>query len=157
MDKFIKENWFKLSVVIIIAAVGSLVAYNYIRTLTKKEDLELQAMCAKKAELFFEKNGYLQQGSQGDFYQYTCHYNKKLNKCFISIRGALLGGQVGNAFYLYDVYENKMYADYYNTVESKSGVKLEDTPPQNCSLLDRPSHLKEEYDTFIKPYMEENF
>ena len=163
MNKFFKENWFKLGILIIIVITGCLIAYYYLYLLPKMngkvklatEDLELRAMCSKKAELFFEKNGYPQQGSQGNFYQYTCHHNKKLNKCFISIRGALLGEQVGNAFYLYDVYENKMYADYYKATESESGVKFEDMSPQSCSLLERPCHSKEEYDAFIKQYMEE--
>ena len=163
MNKFFKENWFKLGILIMVALMGFSIAYYYFYSLPQmnikaklnKEDLALQETCSKKAKLFFEENGYPQQRNQGDFYQYTCHHNKKLNKCFISITEALLEEQVGNAFYLYDVYENKMYADYYKTTENKSGVKLEDMPPQSCSLLERPCHSKEEYDAFIKPYMEE--
>ena len=163
MNNFFKKNWFKLGILTVITLMGLSVVYYYLYSLpqmnikakSSKEDLALQETCSKKAKFFFEESGYPQQGNQSDFYQYTCHYNKKLNKCFISIRGALLGGPIGNAFYLYDTYENKMYADYYKTTEIKSGVKLEDTPPQSCSLLDRPCHSKEEYDTFIKPYIEE--
>jgi len=167
MGKWIKENWFKVGVLATFFVAGVSIAYYYVLFLPKthldttmakesieprKKDLELQAMCAKKAEEAFKEN---YPKTQGELFSYTCHYNRKLNKCFVLINGALVDipGQASNVSSLYDAYEYKMYADYHQVV--KEGQHYYDTPPFICTTLDKTCDSRQEYDNFVKPYMEE--
>ncbi len=114
-----------------------------------KEDLELQAMCSKKAEEFYKKNP-----PQNSMYQYQCHYNKKLNKCFISIADASqLSAFWSNSDSLYDVFENKSIGYYQQIL--KKGQHYYDTPPADCEVAKETCKSKEEYDRLVKPYMED--
>jgi hypothetical protein len=45
-------------------------------------DLEMQEKCSKLAKNFFDEQGYI---IPPDSPTYECHYNRKLNKCFILI------------------------------------------------------------------------
>jgi hypothetical protein len=73
-------------------------------------DYDLQARCSKDAKQCF-KDGW---SSTKDtiMLDYTNHYNKGLNKCFILVEHHFSFGTHGswiNAMTLYDVYENVEY------------------------------------------------
>lgn len=126
--------------------------YYFAIFLPKMRDFEMRDMCAKKAEESFKKN---YPRTQGETYGYTCHYNKRLNKCFIEVSGALfdISEQTSNVDSLFDAYENKTYAEYHQVV--KKGQHYYDTPPFICTMLGKTCNSKAEYDSFVKPYMEE--
>jgi hypothetical protein len=106
-------------------------------------DLDLQAKCSAKAKDFFDN--YKQQNlGYNDIYGYENHYNSKLGKCYILIRG---DGPNGSSNQLWDAYENKDVAE----CEGYSG----NATMNFCGY----SGLSEKYDldkfnSFIKQYME---
>ena len=147
MNKFLKENWFKLGVLIVVAIIGFSLAYYYIYSLSKinstKEDFELQAMCSKKADEFF--------GNYISGRTYTVHYNRKLNKCF-GLTEQYLNGKDYSDFTisLIDVYEGKPYADwrtYINRETSSYNIMVGHAAGKICK--DQLEFL-----SLIKPYME---
>ncbi len=151
MNKFLKENWFKLGILIVVAMIGSSVAYYYFYSLPKmnrevksnKENFELQAMCSKKADEFF-----------GDYIHgrtYTVHYNHKLNKCFGLTEEYLNGDGFSNfTINLWDVYEGKTYAGWQSTVGKNSSENDSHGDVAGKSCKDQL-----EFRSLIKPYMEE--
>ena len=143
MNKFLKENWFKLSVLIIIAAVGSSVAYYCFYTLTKKENYKLQAMCSKKADEFF--SDYISGRT------YTVHYNRKLNKCFGLTEEYLHGdGFSDYTINLFEVYEGKLYGTWQSYVGKTSSENI-----FRGSVADKECTGQLEFRQLVKPYMEE--
>ncbi len=68
-------------VTIIIACLA--VAYYFGVVLPKTLDFAMQEKCAKHAQEYFNKQGFLP--AQGSYVNYECHHNKRLNKCFILI------------------------------------------------------------------------
>lgn len=115
-----------------------------------KSDFDLQAKCAKASEDFFERN----KRASYSFEDYTNHYNKKLNKCFILVRGGNLGKDIViKDKYLTEVLENKDIADWGYTLAKETSKVQED-----CKFpdkADRCSCSESEFDSFVKPYMEE--
>jgi hypothetical protein len=70
-------------------------------------DLELQAKCGKDARAWFNLNW--QRDKDTLLLDYSNHYNKSVNKCFILVQynhsmGA--GNYVGKTITLHDVYDN---------------------------------------------------
>ena len=166
MNKFLKENWFKLGILII----GGTTVYYYLHSLPKvngkekvefertifskksaKEDLELQAMCSKKVEAIFNE----QYAPYWKEYHstYTNHYNRKLGKCFMLIsQHQFIDGVDGGTLTtmsLMDIYENKEQAGF-SRLRGKHY-----TEPDNCYVFDRGCKDEWEFNGLVKPYMEE--
>jgi hypothetical protein len=116
-----------------------------------KSDFDLQEKCSKASKDYFEKNKRLNYS----FEDYSNHYNKRQNKCFILVQG----GELSEAMtmrdkYLTDVFENKDIADWSHIIpKGKKGSEVEAT----CKFLDGDmrSCSESEFDSFVKPYMEE--
>jgi len=105
---------------------------------SKTEDYELQEKCEKRAKERFKDD------FDAVHYAYQNHYNKKLNKCFMYV-WSLDGARVQ---YLYDVNE-KM--DYGMII-----IGLNNPKDFRCRLLlNKHCSSEDEWDAFIKPYMEE--
>jgi len=121
MSKFIKENWFKLSIAIAVLIVAVSVGYYFIgnasragqsatvQTANSQDSISNQQDCANQASNAYVAEGYGPADRSGDITSYTNHYDQKLNKCFIEIydRGGTL-----SSIYLIDAYELKEYASY---------------------------------------------
>lgn len=112
-----------------------------------KEEYELQERCAKSAADCF-KRWY---GKEDLLNHYSNHYNKKLNKCFILIISTTLPKNKPDrpsiSKLLYDVNEQKEYASFFMFTDSKQIM--------DCTVLGKPCSSETEWDTLIKPYMEE--
>lgn len=104
----------------------------------RKVDYQLQKQCGEDSERFFKKQYKEFGNSFNGFYQN--HYNKKLNKCFI-----IVNHNDSPPFKtLFDVNESKIYG-----MISSGG--------DSCFVLDKKCQNKseQEWDSLVKPYMEE--
>lgn len=104
-----------------------------------KEEYDLQERCGKSCRELFSKNYDRGTGSY-----YNSHYNKKMNKCFMSF--LQMGGPISDTRkILLEIHENKDYGVF----SIKSGEIIV------CFVLDRKCKSEKEWDNLIKPYMEE--
>jgi hypothetical protein len=112
-----------------------------------KEIYELQEKCGKSSAEFFKHMYGSGHEVKGILQFYDCHYNKKLNKCFIRI-GNICNNEEGKQeslmLELHDVQGNKQYGFF-----SESSDKM------TCLVLDKICRSKEQWNTLAKPYMEE--
>jgi len=125
---------------------------------SKKEDYELQERCGQQATRYFEEQyGNDSYGNEKGIvmYNYAYHYSKKLNKCFI-LRTVIyipkdketleiLGGSLDKE--LRDVNDNNVYA----MVSKFDKVNK----PEKCIVKGEKCNSIIEWDTLVKPYMEE--
>ena len=106
------------------------------------EKYDLLEKCGKQSEEWFKSH---QQNYPGDKLTYKNHYNTRLNKCFIYTTSFQSGGyQILN---LTDVYENKKYGSCVGTIGEEDDFF--------CDFLDKDVTGKKEWDSIVKPYMEE--
>ena len=111
-----------------------------------KEAYELSEKCAKSAAEFVQEK-YKDWG--GTVTDYTNHYNRKLNKCFVNVTfiyGFARAGETDKG--LWDVNENKRYGEF------DDGLFHRDSP-DICEMLGTPCKSKSEWDAMAKPYMDE--
>jgi len=101
-----------------------------------KVDYELQEQCGKRCEEWFKKE------YEGRKCFHTNHYNKKMNKCLILV--VCSEGGVQNQIVL-NVNESKKIGGFSDFGQ---GLVL-------CSMLGKECKSKEEWDSLVKPYMEE--
>jgi len=135
MENFIKNNWFKIAIVVILVVGG----IYYFATLSQKQeakensDLALQTQCADRAAVFYKQGGY-EKDTQGFSSFYTNHWNKKLGKCFIQITSTSLNNDGFVTMDLFDAFEGKHYAVYmgHNSCDPASLVVL--GKPKLCQL-----------------------
>lgn len=116
-------------------------------SISQKELYDLQEKCGKICKEIYNKdyNGG-ERWSRGvlvNVYLYENHYNKKLNKCFMTINDE---GSVGSVKTLMDVNENKLYGNMRVNQEGKI---------MSCRVFNKTCTLTEDWDTLIKPYMTE--
>jgi hypothetical protein len=116
-----------------------------------KCNLESQEKCARGAKQAFHDAGYDKNTLGG----YVCHYNKKLNKCFIEITATSVSknGAISTSKTLFDAFEGREYANFFIYVPK--GKAYYEVKPTLCKMLDNYCTTEEEYNAFVKPYMEE--
>lgn len=122
---------------------------------TSKEDLEMQEKCAKAAKEFFNSMGTDDGVASG----YECHYNKRVNKCFILIKSEFMANFKDtpnmHTETLYDVLANKQYGILcYKYTQDNKPIST------NWNLTDINGHYQGGQDQFeweraIRPFMEE--
>ena len=111
-----------------------------------KEQYQLQEQCGKRSDEWFKKK----YGNEDEpSLSYQCHYNKKLNKCFILITEDSKNKLDNKPYYrkaLFDINENREYGFFFM-----------DDKGTNCFLMVSKKECKDrlEYDSLVKPYMEE--
>lgn len=138
MKKFIKENWLRVGLLIVLLITVSGCSNSSTTT------IGLQEKCSEKAKEFFDN--YDAGVSTKD--KYSNHYNEKLDKCFV-LMATYNEGKAGyvEGNYLYNVYENI-------SVGYKAGFKGE--KPYSCNVGESNCDWNnEEWGKLIKPYMEE--
>ena len=165
MNNWLKENWFKVGILISLFVLSISFFYQHSpslpekSTVTKsqlvferksaKEDLALQKGCSEAAENLFNKTDFKDNKMAG----FTNHYNKKLNKCFIEVTSTTVQGKSSFTYRaLFDVYENKMYGEY--DWKTEEGKKYWEVKPFLCSMLDQSCSTTEEFDSFVENYLE---
>lgn len=114
--------------------------------LNAQSTLPQQEKCAEGAKKFFLE--FKNQHPIDFLGAYTCHYNKKLDKCFIRIIWDNLPKDIKeprrSGIEIYDVFEEIRYG-YWNKFDgNKSGM----VGKKSCNSF-------EEFENLIKPYMEE--
>ena len=88
---FIKGNWFKLIIAIVLLAVGAAAIYYFVVLLPRQQqqassaasNLALQTQCADAASKYFTSNKG--EAIAGINVSYQDHFDSQLNKCFILI------------------------------------------------------------------------
>jgi hypothetical protein len=158
MDRIVKVS---LSVGILLVGISASYYFIFALPAIQKQRLAAQVMqtmleqdqqCSKGAKEFFDANGFANNKSAlAD--EYENHFNKRLNKCFVLVR---INTLPGNALFLhralFDVYDGKTIAEYDKRVPI--GTAEYEVKPFSCSMLDKNCQTDEEFDAFVKTYME---
>lgn len=164
MDDWLKQNWFKLGILIAAFIIAFTVAFSQIyprlsaktpskTTYSNIEKLQLKENCSNIAQKYYEKNW--NEVPAGMIVNHTSHFNQKLNKCFIYIKVAdFTEAYVSNNYYLYDAIEGGLYAEYDHVVNSGEGKKYEDIPPSECNVEGQLCKSERKFNNLIQPYME---
>jgi len=140
----------------ILLLVGGLASLGSAYAASNKEEYELQERCGKRADESFKReygNGIRQDKDGSTIFGYRNHYSTKLNKCFFlesstgytQAKDKKKTGSVMER--LFDINENKEYGIYFK--------RDEDNQPFTCNVEGKVCHSKKEWETLIKPYMEE--
>ena len=114
----------------------------------KKNTLDNQEKCAKQAKSFFADLKL-----DNDTHDFENHYNLKLNKCFVLVSKYVAKIDDFASKDLYDAFEQKNYASW--AWKSKEDKKYWEVKPFICTMLDAYCQSTEEFDAFVKTYMEE--
>jgi CTP:phosphocholine cytidylyltransferase-like protein len=101
-------------------------------------DYQLQEQCGKRCEEVF-RNQYKDSGMKCS---YKNHYNKKMNDCFILV--SCVNGGIQDETLL-DINENYKIG----------GISYLTKKMVSCSMLDKECKSKSEWNSLLKPYMEE--
>jgi len=152
MVKFIKENKLTIAIIVII-----ILAIFIVSLLTKKDGSSIieQQNCSKKAEEVYLKNkdSNIAWLSGSD---YTNHFNKKMGKCFVLIKGGNLNIEYHSV--LYDAYENKELGGVHTLMDIAvvCGLQVGDTYEACKSTLKEKGMFSAvaEFDNLTKFYME---
>ena len=112
---------------------------------------ELQEQCGKRSKEFFSKeysNGTVNTKDGTTTVNYTNYYNKKQNKCFLLLKSTHIFNdkKKGNKYSenLLDIDENQEYGYFIEYVKNIV-----------CFVLDKECKSEQEWDSLVKPYMEE--
>jgi hypothetical protein len=112
---------------------------------------ELQEQCGKRSSEFFNKeydNGTVKTKDGTTTTQFTHHYNKKQNKCFLLLKSTHIFNdkKKGHRYLenLLDINENKEYGYFIENVKSIV-----------CFVLDKECKSEQEWESLVKPYMED--
>lgn len=119
--------------------------------------LALQEKCAEGAKkFFFEFKGQYGRSGTDLWPNYTSHYNKKLDRCFIHIFVFTLtkdGREENISQYLFDVFEA---GEQSKTLAYGRFQYFPDrTKTPVCIVGDKICHSEAEFKALTKPYMEE--
>jgi hypothetical protein len=118
-------------------------------------DYDLQAKCAKDSRAWFKENWSADKDTI--LLDFTNHYNKALNKCFILVEYHFRldkNGSWVNDMKLWDVYENSRYGSFAenNMMYFKPTLHPESSVI-TCEVVDAKCKTIEEFNNLIRPYL----
>ncbi len=118
-------------------------------------DYDFQAKCSKDAKTWFNENW--SRDKDTELLDFTNHYNKSLNKCFILVEyhhSLGLGDSWVNDITLWDVYENAKYASFAedHIIYIKPTASTQDRVV-TCELADKKCKTAGEFNDLVRPYM----
>ena len=152
MEKFIKQNWFKIIItiisIILIAILYSVLKQPQKNTVSEVADsssIDLDAKCSTQAEKVFANDWSNPSGGISD-YNYKNHYNSKTGKCYMVISGVGAGGA---NYQLSDAYEHGTYIALCSSYTVDSKMDSCDYPDSRSEKFD-----VNKFNNFFKPYME---
>jgi hypothetical protein len=111
--------------------------------------LEVQARCAKQAEVVYEGYQFSTERSV-----YVNHYNPKLDRCFVEVTDTEdKDGNLTVFKELVDAFEGKDYGDYFwaNTKRQAEPSMCKVTTPDGQEVY---CHSEDEFESLVKKYME---
>lgn len=137
------KNWFKLLILILVGLVSTslmLKLRNKDAPTPTQPNFEMQEKCSTKAEKVFQSHE-----DKTEISTYSNHFNKKEGKCYVVITSyAVGGGGLGK----------KLFIDsYQNSVEAMCRFGYETQELNSCNISNEVVS-KEDFDEFIKSYME---
>jgi hypothetical protein len=115
------------------------------------KDYQLQRECASDAKAFFDYFETDMRMKSND--EYSNHFNARLGKCFVLITHGITGVNDIYSKTLFDAVERKEYGHYW--WQSKPGKKYWEVPPLQCTKQEAQCQSQEEFDTWLKSFMEE--
>ncbi len=118
-------------------------------------DYELQEKCGKLSRAMFKEefgSGIVYQDGKKITSDFTNHYNKKLNKCFVLVNLTI---HINNE-------ENKIEKNRLRTLLDVNELKeygaviiFNNGELDSCRVSDKVCKSEQEWDSFVKPYMED--
>ena len=121
-------------------------------------DYDLQAKCAKDAKTWFRENWRDVVASTSILLDYTNHYNKAMNKCFIVVEYHYtfdkdIGNWTNNVT-LWDVYENVKIAEFNesHSIEYKPTTATVDRVV-TCEVAGTKCTALQQFNNLCRPYM----
>ena len=122
--------------------------------------LALQKQCAEGARKFFlqsgNKFGFWSDEKYDHMGSFECHYNKKLDKCFILVKTTMYSKNkkeddpVWYFLDLFDVFEGKRYGIFI-----RERHKNFNWPVQQCEVNSETCTEEREFRDLVRPYMED--
>jgi len=139
---------FVAALILLFAVSG----YAYAQSL--KEAYELQERCNKRAEERFKSeygDGLVRYNSElHAITNYTTHYNRKLNKCFVLLSAVFLTDEKEKRNVL------KRFVDINENIELGTFENLSSLDKKiTCSVFGKECCSETEWDSLVRPYMEE--
>ena len=158
MDRMIKAS---LAIGILLVGISAFYYFVIALPAIQKQRLEAQAasakwaqdqQCAKSAADFFNGSTWADSNVSAG---YDNHFNHKLNKCFIFAKTTSnLGGNLFLYRVLMDVNGGTSSALGEYNKQLQGGVPEYMIKPFVCRMLDKYCKTDEEFDAFVKSYME---
>ncbi len=152
----------KLSLALGVLLLGISSCYYFMFALPKIQNQRLAAQvnaakwereqqCSTRAKHFFDESSWSEKNSGAS---YENHFNNRLNRCFILVKSST---SQGNSRFLYrvlmDVNDGKEIAQYHKQVPY--GQAEYAGKPFVCAILEKFCQTDEEFDAFVKSYMED--
>jgi hypothetical protein len=122
-------------------------------------DYDLQAKCSKDATAWFNSNWAPSNNDKTTMLlNFTNHYNKSLNKCFILVEYHVSTQEKTTSWIgdisLYDVYENARYGDFsQNHALAYEPTFYSDEQVFTCEVSNQKCKTIDEYNGLVRPYM----
>ena len=118
-------------------------------------DYDLQAKCSKDAKTWFDVNWSGTRDADTKLLDYSNHYNKKQNMCFILVEyhyGEHVGASWMNDMTLWNVYENSKYGSFTENhiITFKSDAR---DMVLECEVYGAKCKTGDEFNNLIRPYL----
>ena len=149
----------KILVLVVLLFIGMIFfSFGNSHADSTKEEQQLREWCDEAAENYFKRiygSGYYKSSEAISLYYSISHYNRKLNKCFVLLTGQFFPRTmeemekhgITTDKELWDINENTLYGWFIKFSKFKK--------PLNCRLLGKDCNSESQWDSFVKPYMEE--
>jgi hypothetical protein len=118
-------------------------------------DYDLQARCSKDAKTWFSENWEASREPGTKLLDFTNHYNKKQNACFILVEyhyDEHLGASWMNDMTLWNVYENSKFGGF-----TENHIVTFKTDPREevlaCEVYGTKCKTADEFNNLVRPYL----
>ena len=117
-------------------------------------EYDMQAKCAKDSRIWFNTNW--QSDKTTILLTYTNHYNRSLNKCFITVEYhyKTVGQSWVNDMMVWDIYENEKYGNVsvYHMIDLKPEFHASETV-SGCEVYGKTCKTVDEFNSLVSSYM----
>lgn len=119
-------------------------------------EYDLREKCSRDAKAWFNENW--RRDKDTVLLDYTNHYSKAMNKCFILVEYHYSFGDNGswmNDMTLWDVHENSKYGNFgesHMIFGIKTGLAPQDSV-HTCEMLDKKCRTLQEFNGLVRSYL----